>query len=299
MPTTPIADTIPDWGSAGNYPASIYPLKLPWLNTPNPVGGLPTPWSGQPRLDATAFTSFVNNGHSPQIPTNASQVNEWQRRLGAWANWVILGTSAADADAHIMETNGAGLCSAQGFESTTGYSGAGGTPATLPNGAGISAGKLLTLGAGPTPAAAGQMTRDAAGLLLWYSDHLECPGLRRSRHLTNTTAAALSDNSLATTRRVTAPVNLLVTATVEVQRIAAGNGQIKIEQDNGAGIYGILGAARVDKMLTQVDPNAWTTLHITRLRTADSTARLYRLDVSGLGSNVVVRERTITVAPAE
>ena len=143
MPVKPL-DTVPDWGSAGNYPASLYPVNLPW-NDPNPVGGLPTPWSGQPRLNATAFTSFANNGFSPQIPTDASSMNEWDRRIGVYVNWVILGTSAADADAHIMETNGAGLSSALAYEATASFQGVGGTPAPLANGAVVTTGKVLLL----------------------------------------------------------------------------------------------------------------------------------------------------------
>ena len=144
MPVKPV-DTVPDWGSAGNYPASLYPVNLPW-GDPNPVGGLPTPWSGQPRLNATAFTSFANNGFSPQVPTDASSMNEWDRRIGVYVNWVILGTSAADADAHIMETNGAGLSAALAYEATVGFQGAGGTPATLLNGAVVPDNKDILLG---------------------------------------------------------------------------------------------------------------------------------------------------------
>jgi len=203
MPVKPV-DTVPDWGSAGNYPASVYPVNLPW-GDPNPVGGLPTPWSGQPRLNATAFTSFVNNGFSPQIPTDASSMNEWDRRIGVYVNWVILGTSAADADAHIMETNGAGLSSALAYEATASFQGVGGTQAPLANGATIPAGKTMTLG-GPTVvngaftvfgAAGGSIASDPTAVFGWngVANLIGTNTLGGRTNLTATTSLFQSDLS--------------------------------------------------------------------------------------------------------
>jgi hypothetical protein len=112
---------------------------------PNPLAGMPTPWSNQPRTEAGTLAAFASQGLSPQIPTAAQEYNEWLQRVGEWANWVEAGTNAADADAHIVETNGAGLISAQAAELTQGAFGPGSTQLPLPHGAVVPDTKTLTM----------------------------------------------------------------------------------------------------------------------------------------------------------
>lgn len=149
MPTKPDAvnDLPPLWGINGNYSAGVYGATLPWGDA-NPLAGQPLPWGGQPRLNTTGLTSFANTGLTPQIPTDASSFNEWLRRTGIWqTNWVALGTSDPDADAHIVETNGAGLISAQAFQAEVGIIGQGAAnPLVLLLGADIPVNESLTFG---------------------------------------------------------------------------------------------------------------------------------------------------------
>ncbi len=69
-------------------------------------------------------------------------------RVGLWCNWLEAGTSADDADAHVVETNGAGLISAQGIEITVAAFGVGGTPLPLIEGAAVAAGKSISIATG-------------------------------------------------------------------------------------------------------------------------------------------------------
>jgi hypothetical protein len=151
MPTKPdaITDLPPAWASNGNYSAGVYGPTLPWGDA-NPLAGQPLPWGGQPRLNTTGLTSFCNTGLAPQVPTDASSFNEFLRRVAIWAsNWVAVGTSAADADAHIMETDVFGFSAAVKYIATSGVEGAGATPVALPQGATVPSSKAIT-GAGST-----------------------------------------------------------------------------------------------------------------------------------------------------
>lgn len=136
-------DSVPTWAGAGNYGASNYPPDLPWGDL-NPLGGLPTPWSGQPRINAAGLVAFANSGLTPQIPSDASAFNAWLNFVGQWTNWVEDGSNAAGADAHIVETNAAGLLSAVALEVTISARGVGATALPLTEGATVAAGKLLT-----------------------------------------------------------------------------------------------------------------------------------------------------------
>lgn len=149
MPTKPdpVNDLPPAWGGAGNYPATNYPATLPDLSgQANPLVGA-TPWSGQPRLNATGLTSFANSGLEPQVPNDASVFNEWLRRVQVWSQWVSVGTSAPDADAHIVESSPLGLVSAQAFQAEQGVTGAGAAaPVILLMGYDVPASETSTIG---------------------------------------------------------------------------------------------------------------------------------------------------------
>jgi hypothetical protein len=145
MAKPPIGDLPPPWGDAGNYPASNYPVTLPDLSgQANPLQGA-TPWSGQPRLNATALTAFASAGAVPQVPQDASSYNEWLRRVQVHVSWVQDGKSTATADAHIMETDASGFSAAVKYVATNGIEGAGTTPVIFIEGGEVPTGKTLTL----------------------------------------------------------------------------------------------------------------------------------------------------------
>lgn len=158
MPTKPdpIADLPPVWGGAGNYSVGTYPILLPWGDS-NPLAGQPLPWGGQPRLNTTGLTSFANSGFTPQIPNDASSMNEYDRRMNVWTkDWVVLGTNAPDADAHIMETTILGLSRAVAYQAEVGITGAGAAaPVILIMGASVPAGETVTFDDASTLALAG------------------------------------------------------------------------------------------------------------------------------------------------
>lgn len=149
MPTkpNPVTDLPPAWGGAGNYTPGVYGPTLPWGDA-NPLSGQPLPWGNQPRLNAAGLTSFADTGLTPQVPTDASKFNEWLRRVGIWAtDWVALGTSAADADAHIMETDASGISRAVRYYATQGVAGLAGLAAVdLLEGFIVPASKTSTFG---------------------------------------------------------------------------------------------------------------------------------------------------------
>ena len=145
MAKPPITDLPPVWGDAGNYPAGVYSALLPW-GAANPLAGQPLPWGNQPRLNATALTAFASAGAEPQVPQDASSMNEWLRRVQVHVAWVQDGSDAADATAHIMETTAAGLSRAVAYEATAGYQGAGATPAIMLMGFAVPAGETSTFG---------------------------------------------------------------------------------------------------------------------------------------------------------
>lgn len=106
MATRP-TDTVPEWASAANFPASNYPALYPW-GDPHPDAGDPTPWSGQPTKDATGMAALAAAGHEPLVPTHASHYNEWLSRASKWIAWVEAGQATASADTHIVETDADG-----------------------------------------------------------------------------------------------------------------------------------------------------------------------------------------------
>jgi hypothetical protein len=149
MAKPPIGDLPPVWGDAGNYPASNYPVTLPDLSgQANPLQGA-TPWSGQPRLNAAGLGAYASAGFTPQVPNDPSPLNEWFRRVQVHVSWVQDGTSAADATAHIMETDASGFAAAVKYIATAGIEGAGASPVILIEGASVPVGKAIT-GAGST-----------------------------------------------------------------------------------------------------------------------------------------------------
>ena len=113
MPTKP-TDTPEPWATAGNYPASNFPAQYPWLD-PRPDAGLPTPWSGQPRRESTGLAGFAANGAVPLAPDAANIWNEEFARVVDLSRWVFLGSSAADQDAHVVETDSSGTVNTYGL----------------------------------------------------------------------------------------------------------------------------------------------------------------------------------------
>lgn len=106
MPTRP-SDSLPEWATSGNFPASVYPAVYPW-GDPHPDAGNPTPWGGQPKRDTTGLAAFAAAGVVPAQPTDAPLFNEWLRRVWQWVAWVEGGSAAGQADTHIVETDGDG-----------------------------------------------------------------------------------------------------------------------------------------------------------------------------------------------
>lgn len=106
MPTKP-ADQPEQWATAGVYPASVYPATFPW-GDPHPQAGNPTPWSGQPRRNAAGLAGFASTANVPLTPQAADIWNEEFFRVIELSRWTYLGTSAADEDAHPLETDAAG-----------------------------------------------------------------------------------------------------------------------------------------------------------------------------------------------
>ena len=114
MPTKP-ADNPEQWAIDGNYPASNYPAEYPWGEShPNP--GAPTPWSGNPRLDTVGLQAFANKGSVPLEGQSAELFNEEYRRVVELSRWTFLGTSSADQDAHIVETDSNGTAAVYGLQ---------------------------------------------------------------------------------------------------------------------------------------------------------------------------------------
>lgn len=227
-------DTVPSWGTAGNYGASVYPLNYPW-NAPNPSGGNPTPWSGLPRINAAGLVAFANTGLTPQIPSDASSFNAWLNYVGQWSNWVEAGSDAADADAHIVETNGAGTMFALLAEFTNGAQGAGGGALPLPEGAYVPTTKTFSLLGtasiwGTTASSVNAGTLDTidvngvtnTGELSFYSDATTSPtaGVLQwdGRSLT------VGDGSLATGRRVPAPYDSYIAGPISTVNGIADTG---------------------------------------------------------------------------
>lgn len=100
-------DTLPEWASTANFPASVYPATYPW-NDPHPNAGDPTPWSGQPTKDSSGLAALASQGHVPSEPTHAAHYNEWLNIASRWVAWVEDGNDAGAADAHIVETDADG-----------------------------------------------------------------------------------------------------------------------------------------------------------------------------------------------
>lgn len=113
VPTKP-TDTPEPWATAGNYPASVFPATFPW-GDPRPDAGLPTPWSGQPRRESAGLAGVAANGATPLQPDAANIWNEELHRVVELTRWVFLGSSTADQDAHIVETDANGTVSTYGL----------------------------------------------------------------------------------------------------------------------------------------------------------------------------------------
>jgi len=342
MPTkpNPVTDLPPSWGGAGNYTPGVYGPTLPWGDA-NPLAGQPLPWGNQPRLNSTGLAGFANTGLTPQIPTDASLFNEWLRRVGIWAtDWVALGTSADDADAHIMETDASGFSAAVKYIATAGIEGAGATPVILAEGASVPAGKTLTLDGTTTAngalnvlgAAGGSLSSDPTAVLQWNGeaqftgrlrvlagtsiaegDLSKSGGNLRYRDSTATRyvhasasgwfkgvgvdassgpiATAAVDTSTSVAPLATSDVH--VSACGWVSR--AGGGSVTISV-----IAVGIGQIGTSTVLT-VPATAGTTFQaftIDRIRAgADTTPRVYRLEVAGGGANVTTRNLNITATP--
>ena len=100
-------DTPEPWATAGNYPPSVYPATFPWL-TPHPEAGNPTPWSGQPRRNATGLARLAAQGAEPLQPQAGDIWNEEFARVVDLCRWLFDGIFAPDQTAHVVETDGTG-----------------------------------------------------------------------------------------------------------------------------------------------------------------------------------------------
>jgi hypothetical protein len=341
MAKPPIGDLPPVWGDAGNYPASNYPVTLPDLSgQANPLQG-PTPWSGQPRLNAAGLGAYASAGFTPQVPNDPSPLNEWFRRVQVHVSWVQDGTSAADATAHIMETDASGFAAAVKYIATAGIEGAGASPVILIEGASVPAGKTFTLDGSGTingamtffGAAGGSLSSDPSAVLTWNG---EAGFTGRLRVLTGTSVAEgdlsksggnLRYRDSASTRYVhtsdsgwfkgvgidassgpvatasvdtSAAVAPLATADVHVSasgwvsRTLAGAVTISVIEVGGAGQIGT--SSTLDVPAT--GGSTFQPFTFDRIRAgADTTARVYRLEIAGGGSNVTTRNLKITATP--
>ena len=101
------SDSVPDWASTANFPASVYPATYPWGDV-HPNAGDPTPWSGKPAKDSSGLAALAAQGHVPTDPTHAAHYNEFLARVADWSQWVEDGNAGPAADAHIVETDADG-----------------------------------------------------------------------------------------------------------------------------------------------------------------------------------------------
>jgi len=319
MPTKP-TDLPPPWGTAGNYPATNYPATLPDLSgQANPLVG-PTPWSGKPRLNAAALASYAATGFEPQVPNDPSPFNEWLRRVQALVEWVSLGTSAPDADAHVVESDGAGIVSAQKFDAAVGYCNAGITSAvmlagaTIPNGenldlvgsatiAGVST-TVATLGyiellAPAAPPTIRQLSTNAFDQVLWNDG-----ALNLVHYSPNGWVYATGDQEAETGL---AAVQLVATTTVAIKGLGLGNVRVIVEgqaqvsalgttfdvdvQENKTTnpAYTDIGAAQQIKGLKDTsDANDWQPFRHERVFNCGiTTSTLYRCKVTKNGGGTL------------
>lgn len=96
-----------------NYPAiGEYPAQFAWgiySDGVHPSAGMDYPWNSQPRRDAAAaYSALTSTGYVPLVSPTAQAMNEHTARITDLARWVFEGSSAGAADAHVVETDGAG-----------------------------------------------------------------------------------------------------------------------------------------------------------------------------------------------
>ena len=103
-------DSVPDWASTANFPASVYPATYPWGDA-HPNAGDPTPWSGQPTRDSAGLAALAAQGTVPAEPNYSPSFNEFLARVADWAQWVEDGDDSGAANAHIVETDADGTIS--------------------------------------------------------------------------------------------------------------------------------------------------------------------------------------------
>lgn len=297
MPTkpNPVTDLPPLWGGAGNYAADVYPPTLPW-GAPHPQAGQPVPWGGQPRLNSTGLTAFANNGLTPQQPTPASPMNEVVRRLCIWPNqWVSKGTSAADPDAHIMETDLSGNSAAVAYVSTSGFLGPASSAAILPfgfdvpdsqtsdfgdntvlnfgtdssiladSGGRFEIGTVQLLTGAPPPTADGELTAGTNGIVLFRSfgstryafGGTQGPWVEEDADQVPETVLAVT-TFVTTSSKLNVNGLLRIRVTGEMQRSVAGACAISIQQDQGNGTW------------VDIDNGGITTKNVTTVDTSDA-----------------------------
>lgn len=111
MPTKPGSLPTPV-ATTANYPAENYPAEYPpghpLAGTPHPLAGTPVPWSGQPTKDAAIESALAPIGLHPGRPINGPARNSRDSKVDAWLAWLNGGSSAPDADAHVVETDSTG-----------------------------------------------------------------------------------------------------------------------------------------------------------------------------------------------
>lgn len=324
MPTKPdpIADFLPPWATAGNYPASNYQAFLPWGDA-NPLGAGPTPWGLGPRLKPVGLDAVAAQGYTPEIPTEAEPVNEWLRRVQLWVDWVKLGTSDPDADAHVVETDGAGTCSALVFEATTSFEGAAASPAPLSEGATVPTGKTLGLSgtasialtdtakitavtgtiieSGRFEFIAGSPAPDPRQVAMGSNGILGIntgSGLEQNHQSTSGWVYATGDQEAETALQVTiftattteALLALGVGGNVRVivygqgQRSVAGAVTIDVQEDQGSGTWTDIGTGQLIDWIDTASATAWTNFRHERVFAAGTlTAKFYRLKITSSG----------------
>ena len=318
MAKPPILDLPPAWGDAGNYPAGVYSALLPW-GAANPLAGQPLPWGNQPRLNATALTAFASAGAEPQVPQDASSMNEWLRRVQVHVAWVQDGSSAADATAHIMETTGAGLSRAVAYEATAGYQGAGATPAIMLMGFTVPAGETSTFGdnttlvgtnttiatvgeinflSGGGPLSSVGLGVNAGGELFFGTSrrvHSSPQGyVYATGDQESETALQATVTACTTTQSVTgvAAGNVRVIVEGWGQRATLGNVEITVQQDQGTATWIDIGSIQTVQWLDTSNANLWSYYRHERVvNIGTSTATFFRakIDAQG-GSTSKIRE---------
>jgi hypothetical protein len=148
----------------------------------------------------------------------------------------------------------------------------------------------------------GDFGKDGAGNMRWHDGtadrigHVSDSGWFRG-HGQVDTAAAAATISVDTTTPVApkAAADVDIVANLQIQRAVAGDVEVSISEVGGAGVIGVV------KNYAAPVTGTTTYLHLTFARTrvaADTTPRVYRVTVDGLGSNVNLGLGRIVAEPA-